>query len=794
MRDSQKTRKQLIAELSEARQQLELLAAAEVERKKTTQELKQSEEKFYKAFLASPDMIIITSIKNGIYVEVNDSFVQTTGYSREELIGHAVEECNLYINPEEQSRMEHQLQEHGHIKNEEYSFRVRSGDIQQWLCSAEIINLDGDVCMIAVAKDITGIKKMEQALKESESKLSVAFRASPHALVIVNMDDARFLEVNDSALRLTGYTREQMVGHTVDELRVWDNKVFRQRVAKVLWDKGRVKNEETEWKDKHGKPYSMLMSAEVTELGGKKCLIASVTDITNIKSIERNLRESEEKFSKAFSSSPNAVCLVDTETSKFLEINDSFVRFSGYKVEEIIGHTPDELNLWVNPEDTANMGKILVATGSLNNMEIQSRAKSGEILTGLFSAQTINIGDKRRMILVITDISEQKKAQEARRKSEEKFSKAFRSSPAVMSITRISDGTFLEINGAHTRILGFTREESIGHTSQDLNIWVDTTDRDRMVHQLTEHGQVNNEEFRFRDKWGGIHTLLLSAEQIELEGEPCILSISTDITDYKKMESQATEAENLRALDKLRQELLANVSHELRTPLASIKGFATMLMDYDKRLTYQEKREYLETIDKNSDRLVELIEQLLEMSRLGVGMLSIKKAPTNVRTLCQTIINEACVRAADHTFVLDLPHKLPVINIDNRRIRQVLDNLIDNSVKYSDPNTEIALFVQIKGNDLLFTLTDHGVGIPRKDLPKLFHRMFHSARGQKAGVTGAGLGLSICKGLVEAHGGKIWIESEEGKGTTCYFTLPINATPSPENQPETPDHDTLMRP
>jgi two-component system sensor histidine kinase KdpD len=240
------------------------------------------------------------------------------------------------------------------------------------------------------------------------------------------------------------------------------------------------------------------------------------------------------------------------------------------------------------------------------------------------------------------------------------------------------------------------------------------------------------------------------------------------------MEAQALEAENLKQVDKLRTELLANVSHELRTPLASIKGFTTMLMDYNKRLTSAEKQEYLETIDKNADRLVELIEQLLEMSRLGVGMLSIYKTPTDIIPLCQTVINEAHVKAPNYIFMSNLPLKLPKMKIDYRRIRQVLDHIIDNAVKYSNPGTEIRLSVQKINNDILFTISDHGVGIPKSELPRVFDRMFHSTRGQKAGVNGAGLGLSICKGLIEAHGGKIWIESEEGVGTKCYFTLPLD--------------------
>jgi PAS domain S-box-containing protein len=649
MRDSQKTRKQLISELIEARRQLEILAAAEVERKKAGQDLKQSEEKFYKAFLSSPDMIIISSIKDGKYIEVNDSFVRNTGYSREELIGHTVDEFNLFADSEEQAQMMRIIQESGNLKSGEYNLRVRSGEIRTWLCSAEIININDDPCMIAVATDVTELRKVEQALIESESKLAVAFRFSPQAIGITDLKEGRFIEANDSICRLTGYSRDELIGHTSDELKMWVNPTARKRAMKILEKKDRVDNEELQFYTKSGQIQTMLFSAEKISIGGQECIISSSTDVTELKKIEQAMRDSEEKFAKAF-----------------------------------------------------------------------------------------------------------------------------RASPQVISISRVADGAFKEINESFCRVIGYSREETIGHSSKELGLWVNPGDREDMIDRLKKYGRVSNKEYLFRTKSGEIHTMLFSTDQIELDGEPCVLAVTNDITDYKRMEVQALEAENLKQVDKLRTELLANVSHELRTPLASIKGFATMLIDYDKRLTSSEKREYLETIDKNADRLVELIEQLLEMSRLGVGMLSIKKAPTDIVVLCQTVISEARARAPGHIFKSDLPLKLPKTSIDDRRIRQVLDHIIDNAVKYSNPGTEIALSVKKMNIDILFTVTDHGVGIPKSDLPRVFNRMFHSTRGQKTGVDGAGLGLSICKGLIEAHGGKIWLESEEGVGTKCFFTLPVD--------------------
>jgi PAS domain S-box-containing protein len=563
-------------------------------------------------------------------------------------------------------------------------------------------------------------------------------------------------------------------------------------MTRLLQEHGIFRNEEFTFRIRSGEIRHWLCSAEITDINGDTCMIAVAADITEQKKMEQALIESENKFARAFRSSPQGIAITTLKQGRFIEVNDSYTRLTGFTREDLIGHTSGELHTWVHPSDRQKIISKLKQNAHVDNEELEFRTKSGSTQIMLFSAETINIGGEECLISSSTDITERMQMESALRESEEKYSKAFRASPEVISISRLSDGAFKEVNERFCHVLGYTVKEVIGHKSLELNIWANPEDRERMLWKLKEKGRVINEEYLFRNKAGEIRTMLFSAEQIECDGEPCLLAVTNDITDFRHMEAQALEAENLRQVDKLRTELLANVSHELRTPLASIKGFATMLMDYEKRLKAQEKREYLETIDKNADRLVELIEQLLEMSRLGVGMLSIKKSPVNIITLCQTVISEARVRSPEYNFVSDFPRKLPKINIDNTRIRQVLDNIIDNAVKYSNPGTEIALSIQKSGDEILFTVTDHGVGISEKDLPQLFHQMFHSPRGQKTGVPGAGLGLPICKGLIEAHGGKIWIESEEGVGTKCYFTLPLEDKPLKKTQNNNEEDSILV--
>jgi len=252
--------------------------------------------------------------------------------------------------------------------------------------------------------------------------------------------------------------------------------------------------------------------------------------------------------------------------------------------------------------------------------------------------------------------------------------------------------------------------------------------------------------------------------------------------ERKRAEEKARQLETLKELERLRGQLLANVSHELRTPLATIKGYSTMLLDYDTRLEHDEKLEHLESIDKATDRMTDLIDNLLDISRLEAGLLKLEKTPTSILKLLQEIVADAQVRAPDHRIALELGKRLPMVNINAKRIRQVLDNLIDNSIKYSGEGTELTISARRTGQELLVSVTDQGIGIPSDELPRIFDPMHRIIQRLTPEVKGAGLGLAICKGLVEAHGGRIWMESEEGKGSTCFFTLPLDTKGDSHNE------------
>ncbi len=254
-----------------------------------------------------------------------------------------------------------------------------------------------------------------------------------------------------------------------------------------------------------------------------------------------------------------------------------------------------------------------------------------------------------------------------------------------------------------------------------------------------------------------------------------VLNSGEDITKQHLLQQKMVE---YRELNKLKTDLLSTVSHELRTPLAIIKGYSTMLLDYDQRLDHQEKGEHLRSIDKATDRLTELVDHLLDMSRLEAGLLKLDRKPTSVLKVIEEAVTEAQLRAHRHRIVLQVRNRLPRISMDAKRIREVLDNLIDNACKYSREGTEVVVSSQRVGQELVVSVTDQGTGIATEELARVFDRMYRAEKRLTPEGGGLGLGLSISKRLVEAHGGKVWVESELGKGSTFCFTLPIETATS----------------
>jgi K+-sensing histidine kinase KdpD len=239
-----------------------------------------------------------------------------------------------------------------------------------------------------------------------------------------------------------------------------------------------------------------------------------------------------------------------------------------------------------------------------------------------------------------------------------------------------------------------------------------------------------------------------------------------------RLAQKAAEIEILRELDRLRSELIANVSHELRTPLGLIKIFCTTLLRQDTDFDHEIHQEFLRDIEDETGKLEMIVDNLLDLSRMEHGRLGLEKQPADIGELARRVIESMQVQTTEHQFKHEFPPEPLITMIDSEQIEQVLRNLLSNAVKYSPEGGVITIQGRGEKDELILSVSDQGIGIPPDALEKVFERFYRVDNDVTQRVRGAGLGLSVSRGIIQAHGGSMRVESIQGKGSTFFFSLP----------------------
>lgn len=382
-----------------------------------------------------------------------------------------------------------------------------------------------------------------------------------------------------------------------------------------------------------------------------------------------------------------------------------------------------------------------------------------------------------------TDITERMRLEQAIRLSEEKFSKAFHGSPDAVNINRLSDGIYLDINPGFTRLTGYTREEVLGRSSLpgDLGIWVRPEDRERTVQSLRAHGEAAGIQAPFRMKDGRVRVGLMSAKIIEVNGEPCILSITRDIDDRireqehrAKLEQLLLQAQKMESVGRL----AGGVAHDFNNMLAPILGYTELLLE-DPQVQGQH-REYLENIHKAAERARDLTRKMLAFGRkqlLCMESQDLRHVVTELEPLLRRTLRE------DIALEVRLPSEPVPVCVDAGQIEQVITNLAVNAqdaiADAGDITIEVELvdldesYVSVRpevspGLHAVLSVSDTGAGMDSETQAHLFEPFFTT----KAAGKGTGLGLSTAYGIIKQHGGHISVSTEPAHGSTFKIILP----------------------
>jgi PAS domain S-box-containing protein len=748
--------------------QMERSLAYAIERARLQRELEQHTQEIY-------------SIQSNLYkiLENNADAIVVVGMDRRILFANPAVELLLGRKQEE---LLYQPFDFPLSKDKKSEIEIIRPGGEKTVAEMNVVEIDweGKPAYLASLRDITERKQAEQALRESEEKFSRAFRHSPEVIVISSFKDGTMLEVNDTFLRLTGYSRDEIIGKKSAELNIWANMEDRNAMINILRENGIVNKEEYQFRMKTGEIRTWLFSAEIINIGNEPCILSVTTDITERKKTVEALRFSN----AAFNSIHEAVIAMDTDyvITSWNEISEQIY---GIKASETIGKKLFDVIEVVetHPGENTRRIKALENNGYFREEELH-RTKHGEVWVDVSVQAIEDKGRRYGWVALCSAITQRKLAEEALKRSEEKYRELISNSIDGIVSTDAKMRIIIWNQGAE-KIFGYKEKEMLGQSIMKIIPEKDQKKMAKGFQYISKTGKrkvsSNVIEVMGMKKNGDKIPIELSISIRKSEDNYIITGIIRDITERKEAE------EKLRQIDQMKSEFLSNVSHELRTPLQSISGFTKLILS-GKVPDCDTQQEFLQIIDREAAHLGNIINSLLDMSRLESGRFRINKKLMPVRDIIIDSVKSFHTLAREKNIELteDIPPQLPEMVIDSERIRQVVVNLISNAIKYSDPDGSVNVRVEKGKEALIIQVSDRGIGMSSKVLSHLFERFYRG--DNEASRSGTGLGLYITKQIIEAHGGNIRVASKPGEGSTFSLTLPFHDKGGNEHGKEDTGH------
>jgi PAS domain S-box-containing protein len=510
----------------------------------------------------------------------------------------------------------------------------------------------------------------------------------------------------------------------------------------------------------------------------------------------KNLRESEARLQLVADHAPVLITYCDAEC-RYKFVNEPYAGRFGLRPSELVGRPVREL---LGPEAYAAIEPYVDAVLRGERVEYETEVPYAQLgarhMWVAYAPEFDAAGGVTGFVSAILDITERKRAEERLRESEERFGKAFESSPLALTITSLKTGRLLEVNETFARLSGYTREEAVGRTTLELGLWAEPADRAAELAVVVQQGRIRDVEYRFRMKNGRELVGMLSAEQIEIGGDPCALTVIEDVTERKRAEAERDQMlereKTLRAeaekANRLKDEFLATVSHELRTPLTAILGWAHMLEASD--LDQKTALHAVAVIKRNALQQEQIVEDILDVSRVITGKLRLESELVELTPVVQAALDT--IAPAAEAKGLRLHSSLDpeaAVTGDAARLRQVVWNLLANAVKFTPAGGEVRASVERLLTHVRVEVSDTGQGIVPEFLPFAFDRFRQADMGTTRQHGGLGLGLSIVRHLVEAHGGSVHAYSAgEGQGATFTVDLPLAAEAEQPSAPRAEAH------
>ncbi|MCG8338536.1 MAG: PAS domain S-box protein [Proteobacteria bacterium] len=602
--------------------------------------------------------------------------------------------------------------------------------------------------------------------------------------------------VNDATCSLLGYSKSELQGlnfrsfmdkENADAVFKRFNKVFKtgRMLPEFNWE---AITKQGVRKVMEGS--ILLKFDENNNISGFKGIIK---DVTNKRRIENALIESEEKFAKIFHHSSDPLGLVSLETSAFIDVNPAFVRFFGLNKDDVVGKTVKELNLYSDYSDREEFIKKIKSDGYVRDMKVLLEGTTGT-RDCLMTSTIINVNLNPCILSTFKDMTDLKLAETALRNSESSLRTLVRKAKlGICKIEFCDPPRFLEVSDTIVELLGYTREELLNMNA--LELMGSEQDTQRFTSRLLEYSNgrqlSKNIDYQIVKKNGEILWVNLEIEVIKKQSRIWGANVVVlDITERKtaelalqqhqelleeKIEERTAqlriEKEKAETANQLKSEFLANISHELRTPMHAILSYSRFGITKIDIRPKEKILHYFNNINSAGKRLLALLDGLLDLSRLQANKMEYRIANNDLRLVFLEIKEELAILLKEKNLQLDIQEADGlVIPFDKGKIKQVVSNLFNNAIKFSDAGSTISVTFNLSKTRITTTVRNKGIPIPEDELELIFEPFLQSSK-TKTGAGGTGLGLPICRNIIGDHKGRIWTLYNP-EGATFKFFLP----------------------
>ncbi len=717
---------------------------------------------------------------DGRLLKVNEAFCNMLGYPADELIGRRAPEF-----ASDESRKLHELRTSEISTTNQRSYEVefvrKDGSLVQTQISATTTrNGRGEATgTFAFITDVSERKWAEKELAEKNIELDFQkFALDEHAIVSISDVMGNISYVNDKFCEVSGYSRAELIGQNH---RILKSSEHSRMFYEDLWGtivKGKTWHGEIKNLTKKGAPYWVRASIVpfLDENGKPFQYVAIRTDITEVKEAQATLSESEKRFRVIVEGAGDAIYIHD-RFGKIFDVNGVASQQVGYSRRELIGMSVAQLDAAVdfeNLRETWDLGEVNPAEYP-RSLETAHRRKDGSVFPIEVRISLIMSDEGILFVAMVRDVTVRKEADQRVKESEETLSAAIENVPGGF-VMFDKEGRLALFNSKFQLLYpslgdllvhGMSDREFVD-AALDRGLYVDAT-RNPKEWREKRMRMIESKNFVFEDQLSDGRWISVATKNM---ADGSRVSIHSDITTFKQAIEEADNA------NRAKSEFLSSMSHELRTPMNSILGFGQLLsFDPDQPLS-KDQQDSVDHIMKSGRHLLELIDEVLDLAKIEAGKIGVSiedVAPEDVINECLSIVSTMAQDRGISISPGDTVSTLPVIRADRMRLKQILLNLMSNGVKYNRVNGSLSIdFRQTAENRLRISVTDTGNGIPTDRQAELFIP-FSRLGAENTETEGTGIGLVICKNLIESMHGVIGLDSQLGQGATFWIELPLTS-------------------